>query len=228
MSLNFSKIVSKLRCGTRRILWFQLYKVKWINQDLCHTTHILSIVCTLHLRSKCYCCGVTLQYATWVICRTDSPLLWHPCGQWPHYLAISDPAPAPTAAIILRQTISNISHLPPSILAIFLTQCPPLPRPGPDTWPAPAPRIFVTPRTEKYRQRKWASESRGTCRQDTSHIRPLPSADKFSPLGAGTSLEGRESRRLSLPQWILGSKTWLNNLWPYETFSPSDTETINP
>ena len=89
---------------------------------------------------------------------------------------------------------------------------------------------ILTPRTrtEKYRQRKWASESRGTCRQDTSHIRPLPSADKFSPLGAGTSLEGRESRRLSLPQWILGSKTWLNNLWPYETFSPSDTETINP
>ena len=76
---------------------------------------------------------------------------------------------------------------------------------GPDTWLAPTPRVFVSPRTEKYRHRKWASESRGTCRQDTSHFRPLPSADKFSPLGAGRGHQWRpepEPRILSRPQWI--------------------------
>ena len=126
-----------------------------------------------------YCPGHLAAWS-WVICRTDCPLLWHPCGQCPHYPAISDPAPTP-AAIILRQTISNISHLAPLVSWQYLDTMSPI---TPATWPAPTPRLFVSPRTEKYRHRMWASESRGTCRQDTSHFRPLPSADKFSPLGA--------------------------------------------
>ena len=67
-----------------------------------------------------------------------------------HYPAISDPAPAP-AAIILRQTISNISHLAPLVSWQYLDTMSPI---TPATWPASTPRLFVSPRTEKYRHRK--------------------------------------------------------------------------
>ena len=35
-----------------------------------------------------YCPGHLAAWS-WVICRTDCPLLWHPCGQCPHYPALS-------------------------------------------------------------------------------------------------------------------------------------------
>ena len=177
-----------------------------------------------------YCRGHLAVWHMSHVCRTDCPLLWHPCGQCPHYPAISDPAPAP-AAIILRQTISNISHLAPLVSWQYSWHnVSHYSGSGPDTWPAPTPRLFVSPRTEKYRQRKWASESRGTCRQDTSHFRPLPSADKFSPLGAGRRHQGRpDPGSLGSIHGLneyKSSKTWLNNLWPfYETFL---SQTINP
>ena len=47
---------------------------------------------------------------------------------WPmsHYPAISDPAPAPTTAIILQQTISNISHLAPLLSWQYLDTMSPI------------------------------------------------------------------------------------------------------
>ena len=139
------------------------------------TLYVLSLLLRGHL-------------AVWTMSHLQNWLSIVMTPVWPmsHYPAISDPAPAPTTAIILQQTISNISHLAPLLSWQYSWHnVSHYSGSGPDTWQAPTPMVFVSPRTEKYCHRKWASESRGTCRQDTSHFRPLPSADKFSPLGAG-------------------------------------------
>ena len=76
-----------------------------------------------------YCCGVILQCGTWVICRTDCPLLWHPCGQCPHYPALSSyfwPGSDSGRNNSPANHLQYQSSRSPLILAIFLTQCLPL------------------------------------------------------------------------------------------------------